>query len=396
MLANVGIEPGTRLPRRKNFRASIGMLSIGAAAAIYSATGREGAAIAAVLALAIDVWVAIRFVPRMAEGMEWKWPRIFSRRRVTREGWIYLAAVVVAVWVAAMTQNDFLYMVLSALLGMFVISGLLSFQNLARLRIGLRVPAQCFAGEAVPVSTHIYNEKRVLSSFALQLTASGGDVRLPAFRFSNVAAREKATQTQEMVLPRRGRYVIRNVQAASSYPFGIVSESRTFALVAECTCYPQIVPVERLSDIVRECESSAAQVERGEGSDLYAIREYVPSEGLRRIDWKASAKTGALKSRQYKAERAPRIALLFDRFGQAADGETFERLVSHAASLAYHLTRSGVEVALVSDDWQTSYAASEAQLESILEYLAVVTMSATAESPVRWSADEGLTLSLRA
>ena len=33
---------------------------------------------------------------------------------------------------------------------------------------------------------------------------------------------------------------------------------------------------------------------RGRGSDLYLIREYLPEDSARHVDWKATAKSGSL------------------------------------------------------------------------------------------------------
>jgi uncharacterized protein (DUF58 family) len=106
------------------------------------------------------------------------------------------------------------------------------------------------------------------------------------------------------------------------------------------------------------------------------IRDYVPSDSARHVHWKASAKTSTLKTREYAAEETRRATLVLDRFGHPGDIERFERLVSNAASLAYHLIHAGIEVNFVTDEWQSG------ALESILEYLALVQMSASAESPM--------------
>jgi hypothetical protein len=78
---------------------------------------------------------------------------------------------------------------------------------------------------------------------------------------------------------------------------------------------------------------------------------------------------------------------VFDRFGHPGDIERFERLVSHAASAAYHLTNSGLEVKFVTNDWEAE------DLESILEYLALVEMSSSVPAPR--TTESGVLLTLR-
>ena len=118
----------------KSFLSSIGLLAVAMMAALYSSSaGRDGhvagAAIAAFIALSIAVWVGIKFVPRLASNVDWEWLPFFSHYHVTREGWMYFAAVTVVVFAAINTANNLLYMVLAALLAVLVLSGFLSALN---------------------------------------------------------------------------------------------------------------------------------------------------------------------------------------------------------------------------------------------------------------------------
>ena len=125
------------------------------------------------------------------------------------------------------------------------------------------------------------------------------------------------------------------------------------------------------------------------------IRDYLPSDSARNVHWKASAKTSILKTREYAAEERRRVVLAFDRFGRPDDVEKFEQLVSYTASLAYHFVQDGIEVSLVSDDWESAEGDSQAVLESILQYLALVQISAVAEPPDPGAAAGAIRLSLR-
>src|SRR5438093_12745028 len=118
----------------KNFMTSIGLLAIAMMAALYSSSaGRDGrvlgAGVSALLALGIAVCVGIKFVPRLASHVDWEWLPLFSHYHITREGWIYFAAVTIVLLAAINTANNLLYMVLSALLAVLVVSGFLSTMN---------------------------------------------------------------------------------------------------------------------------------------------------------------------------------------------------------------------------------------------------------------------------
>ncbi len=386
----------------KNFLQSMALLAIAMMAALYSASmGREpdqarSAVIAAIFALAVAVWVAWRFVPRLARSVDWEWLPFISQYKVTQDGWIYFGALTIVVFAAINTSNNLLYMVLAALLAVLLLSGFLSALNFRFVEAVLRIPSRCFAGETFPFSLQLYNHKHMFPAFSLQIEPiEDSPIRFRDFYFPAIPPQKPVVQSGEAAFPRRGRYVIGKVRATSRYPFGFLSKGRNCDVDAECICYPKIIPQEKLSLTVLDILGSHERFERGLGNDLYTIRDYVPSDSARHVHWKASAKTSTLKTREYAAEDSQRIVLAFDRFGRSGDSEQFEQLVSYTASLAFHLTHSGIEVALVSDDWKSTGGSSPVVLDSILNYLALVDMDASSVPPTSDPVAGALLLSVR-
>jgi len=378
----------------KNFITSIGLLTIALVAALYSSSaGRDGrvwtAGFSALLALGIAVWVGVRFVPKLASHVDWEWLPFFSHYQITREGWIYFGAVTIVLFAAINTANNLLYMVLSALVAVLLLSGFLSAMNFRLLRIMVRTPATCYAREAFPITIQIQNEKRVFPTFSMSFEpAEDSPFRFSTFYVPVIRGPEQFSQAGQAMLPKRGRYRVREVKASSRYPFGFFVKQRGYAAAAECLCYPEILPQEHLNLTSIDFQGKNQRFERGLGHDLYLIRDYVPSDSTRHVHWKASAKTSMLKTREYTAEESQLITLVFDRFGHPGDIEKFERLVSYAASLAFYLVNEGIEVKFIADEWQSN------SLESILEYLALVEISGVAAVPA--TIDGALNLSLRA
>jgi uncharacterized protein (DUF58 family) len=214
-----------------------------------------------------------------------------------------------------------------------------------------------------------------------------------AFRFSRfyipaIRGMQHTSLAGQATLKKRGLYTLRDVKALSRYPFGFFTKGRKYAAQAECLCYPEILPLDQMNLASLDLRGSRERFERGIGHDLYMIRDYIPSDSARHVHWKASAKASTLKTREYAAEESRRVTLIFDRFGHPGDIDPFERLVSYSASLVYHLIQDGIEVRFIADDWQSS------SLEAILEYLALVQMSNSPETPP--AGESAFRLSLRA
>jgi uncharacterized protein (DUF58 family) len=377
----------------KHFMASIGLLAIAMMAALYSSNaGRNGnalgAGVSAVAALMIAIAVAIKFVPRLASHVDWHWLPFLSHYHITREGWIYFGAVGVVVFAAINTSNNLLYIILSALLAVLILSGFLSALNFRSVGTAIRIPSRCYAGEPFPITVQVRNEKTVFPTFAISFEPpKDSPFRFSSFYIPMIRGLEDVSQTEHAMLARRGRFRLHQVKGSSRYPFGFFLKNRNYPVEAECICYPEILPQEEMDIAGMDLQGSSQRFERGLGHDLYMIRDYVPSDSTRHVHWKASAKTSMLKTREYAAEEARTITLAFDRFGHAHDADAFEQLVTIAASLAFHLRNNGLEVTFMSDEWHGS------TIESILEYLALVEMSIAAELPR--VDEEAVMLSLR-
>jgi len=340
----------------KNFIVSIALLAIAMMSALYSSTVASAghmirAGTSALLALGIALWVAIRFVPRLASNVDWQWLPFLSRYRVTRDGWMYLGGVAVVMVAAVNTANNLLYMVLSGLLAVLLLSGFLSALNFRSVRIWVRIPSHCFSAEAFPISIQTSNEKRFFPTFSLRLTgADDSACQFSASYIPMIRALNQVSRTGQAMIKKRGHHQLRQVKVSSRYPFAFFLKERNYKVDAECICYPEIIPHEEIDFSVVDFQGTNERFERGLGHDLYTIRDYIPSDSARHVHWKASAKTSALKTREYAAEENHRVVIAFDRFGGHDDEAKFEQLVSSAASLAYHLTNDGVEVGFVADD----------------------------------------------
>jgi uncharacterized protein (DUF58 family) len=385
---------GSSKPMWKSFLQSMGLLAIAMVIALYSTnTARTGDSITTVLsavaALGIAGWVGIRFVPQLAQGVNWAWMPL-TQFRVTRDGGIFAGALFVVLAAAVNTSNNLLYMVLSALLAVVVISGLLSIRNFNSVRMELILPGQTFAGEPFPLSVRVHNRGKLFPAFSLSAEPPGN-----ALYFSVIQPQGTVVHTSETQFTHRGSYTFKKLRTASRFPFGFFVKARQYPVEAQCICYPKILPQDQLEISIQDVLGTHQRMERGLGSDLHTIRDYMPSDSARHVHWKATAKTSTLKTREFAADDSPRILLAFDRYGKPDDAERFEHLVSQAASLAFHLMRNGMAVTLVSDDWRSLDETSQSALHSILNYLALVKMSFTASPPEFDRQAGALLLSLR-
>jgi uncharacterized protein (DUF58 family) len=337
----------------RHFAAAIGTLSLALLLALYSAAMAQSgrtifAALAAILALALAAWVAIAIVPKMARRTSLRWLLYQIDYRLTREGIIYLAAIFVVALAAVNTGNNLLFMILACLIAGILVSGAMSRIVLTGLQLQIDLPEHVFAEQPILAAVEVHNEKNMTPSFSLRVVGVGedGDAQIltrPVY-FPYIPRQTSARQNVELIFPHRGVYRQNAFGIRTKFPFGFLEKTRRVDSEMELVVYPRVEPTGEFYEILPLLSGEIESMHRGRGYDLHSIRDYVTTDSVRFVDWKASAKSGTLKVREFAREDERRLILAFDPSLGEVDsdalaekrGENFERAVSLAACIAWH------------------------------------------------------------
>ena len=340
-----------------------------------------GTILAASCALLMAGTVAIAVVPYLAQRVAIERVRHVLQYDITREGILYMLVALVIGIAALNTGNNLLFIILAAMLGAIVVSGIASALVLRSLKVELSLPNHVFAEKPLMARLQLRNTS-ALPSFSISVAPpraknkekfawktersrfgvppksppheqwfSIPDIalrRMPVTRvrertivrdsayFAYLAGRSTQSQPMEVTFPRRGLYQQRALALSTRFPFSFLKKTRTVALDQEVVVYPSVAAtammIEMLPTITGEFESFVA----GRGNDLYRIRPYEPGDPARHIDWKATARTGNPMTREFSREDERKLRLVFDNPAAGVlDSEQYERSVQLAASMAW-------------------------------------------------------------
>jgi uncharacterized protein (DUF58 family) len=393
------------LPTWRAFATAIGVLALAFLLALFSAAASEmgrfwlGAG-AAITALGMAAWVAIAIVPKLARRTSLRWLTYQLDYRLTREGLFYLGAVAVLVLAAVNTGNNLLFLVLSCLLAGILVSGVLSRIVLSGIHLEFEVPEHIFAGQTVQGLMELANEKLWLPSFSLSVSngappakapkkaadteKSAGMLSRPVY-FPHIAANASVVQPVRMLFPRRGAWHQEGLAISTRFPFGFIEKTRRMDWRAEIIVYPHVERTEMFSELLALLGGEIAGFYRGRGHELHSLRDYQQSDSARFVSWRASARTGALKVREFAREDERRVIIALDSFcGGSAVGdhgtpgddgvfrEQFERAVSLAASIAWHFSEIEAVAQLRTPRAATAMASAHEMIYPALRELAII------------------------
>jgi uncharacterized protein (DUF58 family) len=391
------------------------MLAFGAA--LFSTVSREagniwGTIILASAALLLAIFVGLTTVPYLARRVVASRVREAMDYDVTRAGMIYILISVVIGIAAINTGNNLLYVVVAALLSAILVSGIASALVLRSLTLDVHLPEHVFAARPMLARLLLQNASSWLPSFSVRVVPAKRKsilqsrwrweaytfgwprnrapqdqwLRVPDRRLRRVREEAEKPILQESVyfpflspgqelradleitFPARGRYCDKNFGLATRFPFAFLMKTRRINLPREVVAYPIVEPTEQFLEVLPMITGEFETFARGRGNDLYLIREYMPDDSARHVDWKATARTGALKVREFSREDERKLRVVFDN---PTPGvllpAVYERAVRLAASLGWHFHHEDVEVSFVAPGLEPTE-----DVFSFLRYLALV------------------------
>ena len=378
-------------PSIRAFILSMVALSAALLLALYSGAAAELgqiglASTSAIVALAVAAWVGVTLVPVLAKRTPLRWIGYKMEYRITRDGWIYLVGIILVALPALNTGNNLLFLVLASLIAIILMSGILSSITLSGIEMRLELPEHIFAAQPVRAMVELQNEKLTLPSFSLRVeaakikgsTAPAAILETPVY-FPYLPKHERVRQIVPMTFPRRGIYRQEAFRIVTRFPFGFLQKSRHVNLKTEALVYPSVGPSEEYLEILPGIQGALESLAKGRGHDLYALRDYVPTDSARHVHWKASARYGSLMVREFAREDDCRILLVLDphlTVDQAspeisAPDVRFDRAVSICASLAWHFYESKSLLQFRGANIETALAPADEIIFTILRYLAL-------------------------
>lgn len=376
-------RPGVRA-----FFLSMAALSVAFVLALYSgAASRLGnlllATATAMTALLVAGWVGVTLVPVLARRTPLRWITYRMEYRLPRAGWIYLGGIVLVAMAAVNTGNNLLFLILACLIASILMSGILSSATLAGVELSLQLPEHIFAGQTVRAIVELRNEKQTLPSFSLRVEGStqkgkpAAVLATPVY-FPYLPRRESVKQSVPMRFAGRGLYRQEAFRIVTRFPFGFLQKARRLDLASEALVYPSVEATPEFLEVLPGIQGAIESLSKGRGQDLYALRDYLPTDSARHVHWKASARLGSLMVREFAREDDCRVLLVLDPHSASArpeatvaEKESFERTVELCAAIAWSFHERGALLEYRSASVSVPLAPATENIFAVLRHLAL-------------------------
>jgi uncharacterized protein (DUF58 family) len=271
-------------------------------------------------------------------------------------GLIFCAMMLFMMFAAAKTQANLLFAVFGLMVGVIIVSAVISRVMLARIQLQRTLPEYGTVGRLMGIEYLITNRKRFWPTFSMtvaEMDGVEGFLTQPHAYLLNVAPGASTSTTVEVIAKRRGLLRLRRLQFQTSFPFGFIRRAVDRSISDLLLIHPAIGRVDpQVLKLCLSAETSGAMMRprRGGMDEFYGVRDYRAGENPRWIYWRRSARTGALVLREMTHVSPPRILMLVDTFlpDRSLDCHAdVERAIAMAGSLAGQAMEQGHPVGLL-------------------------------------------------
>jgi uncharacterized protein (DUF58 family) len=188
----------------------------------------------------------------------------------------------------------------------------------------------------------------VPSPFRIEATGSASRIRVrqPALPDLSFEPQEGEHGVSGTVLAvRRGRHSIPGVASLTEGPLGLARWFHQAAEPQDVLVYPDLPAARRIAVAVREGRfGEPGRITRGPlglGTQFESIRDYLPDDDFRQVNWRATSRMGRPMSNQYRVEQDRDVVCVIDTgrlMGAPLDGSKTRLDAAMDATVAMALT----------------------------------------------------------
>lgn len=301
---------------------------------------------------------------------------------------MYAGLIAVIGLVAMNTQNNLLFWALGVLAAGLLLSIVLSWMMLSRVRVRRLDPQHGAVGEPLLVRYRMTNLSRLFPAFNVHceevpVNAKGGRWALlrgesgrdesepsakpwqklmaPARAWLMHAAARETTHAEAVYWPTgRGMAKFDRVHLWTTFPFGIIRRSVTLSQEHHTLIFPRLHELRR--DVLHRVTPAGLLGMRmtqrsGPGEEYFGVREYRSGDSLRHISWKRTARLDELVTIERSRPSPPKLRVVLNLSRATAElrladnsidakRAAEEEAISLAASILYAADLAGYEIGL--------------------------------------------------
>lgn len=265
--------------------------------------------------------------------------------RPSKRGWFIVLNAILWYLIARVNHNLIALILAWGSMALLVVSFISAFCSLKKIRFTRAGAPDAQIGRFINLPIRCDNlKRRKRQPFVIIEQLPFADKPQCAVPCPVIGARAELSVERNVMPVKRGEFTLNEITVRDSDPAGIFTRERIFKLPSTIIVYPHIIPIKKLYLPPQETLNAATILApisaSGNSQEFYGVREYHPTDGMRYIHWKSSAKHGKFMVREFERSSSLSVLMLVDFPANAVVPKTaanLETAVSLTASVCKYL-----------------------------------------------------------
>lgn len=259
------------------------------------------------------------------------------------------------------------------------------YTSTVRLDLGVArtaTPARLRAGSPARVDLVLHNRGR-RSTPVLSAHDSVQDARGAVLMLAPIRPAGDARIAYRLPTHRRGIVRVGPLDLTLGDPLGLTEARLRAAEVTSLMVHPKLIELKPLVAIAGHDPTAEQQPRRSlanAGDEFFALRPYVVGDELKRVNWRATARSDELVVRQEERPKTGRVTVILDQRRENYDEAGFERAVSAGLSALHSAFRGGDALRFLTSATASANTEirSRSDLDAVDEQLALIASTESA------------------
>lgn len=219
------------------------------------------------------------------------------------------------------------------------ISGFFGRSNLSKIDVKIDMAPEIFATVKTPVGFSVTNKRKFLPIFLLRINIQDKELFFP---FVDTGC--TVTRYIDLAFERRGKFTLGLISLHSVFPFNFFVRYKWYSDESSFVVFPKLRQCDLFSLYQKErrLKGEHPSDKTGYESDIISIKEYVHGDPIKYINWKATAKTGELKTKELSALTFQPVVIDF----ATIDIEDIEQKISCIAYTIVQMIKKNIPIGL--------------------------------------------------
>ncbi len=206
--------------------------------------------------------------------------------------------------------------------------------------------------QLIPLSVRITNSTNleIQADLSLFLPSEATPIMSYPHHVVTLEPKEERTFSYIIIINKRGEFELGPVVMEKRDPFGVLRKRIAISSTLTIRVFPELLGSRKPKDYQRQVLSKMVSLFstkiKGAGTDFFGLREYVRGDPIKIIDWKSSAKTGTLISKEFEDEKRLSVLMAMD-VGSTMKGKKFEYAVTFMLELSRVLIDMNLQVGFI-------------------------------------------------